>query len=334
MSDIDIFGNGPEVPEEDLLPQIDEPVDYRPDLTEFGIEEVERGVCEDTAENRRVLRAAHFKWDAVYSQTGKPTGLIVARSKEQLAERRVISMVEKRPLLVEPTNNNSDFLTGLDLLVDEAACRITPAWVIGATKAYVAEKNNGGPPTAKRAPKGLPTRCRIVKDDGIRCMLWSSGRLKDDGLCRIHLKTQRKPGEDIERARKRLMQSAPYAVDVLEEMMESAISEPVRLKAATEILDRAGVRAGMDIDIGVELKDSRAPHEIIAERLERLRSGASIIQGQLAEIAAVEDAEVVDGTDQPPSSRSEIFTPQPEDQQDDEVVVESELISQEELDEL
>ena len=130
------------------------------------------------------------------------------------------------------------------------------------------------------------------------------------------------------------MQSAPYAVDVLEEMMESAISEPVRLKAATEILDRAGVRAGMDIDIGVEVKDSRAPHEIIAERLERLRSGASIIQGQLAEIAAVEDAEVVDGTDQPPSSRSEIFTPQPEDQQDNEVVVESESISQEELDEL
>lgn len=332
MTELDIFGNEPEEAEEESSPQIDEPVDYRPDLSLFGIEEVERGVCEDTAENRRALRAAHFKWDAVYSQTGRPTGLIVARSKEQLAERRVISMVEKRPLLVDPTKNNSDYLTGLDLLVDDSACKITPAWVIGATKAYLAEKEQGGPPTARRAPKGLPTRCRIVKDDGIRCMLWSSGRLKDDGLCRIHLKTQRKPGEDVERARKRLMQSAPYAVDVLEEMMETAVSEPVRLKAATEILDRAGVRAGMEIDLGVELKDSRPPHQIIAERLERLKSGASIIQGELVESTSIQEAEVVVDAEEPAAASPKIFTPSPEPDEDD--VVESGEISQEELDEL
>ena len=107
----------------------------------------------------------------------------------------------------------------------------------------------------------------------MRCLLWSSGRPKDDGLCRIHLRTNRRPGADVERARQKLLQSAPYAVDVLEELMESAQSEPVRLKASTEILDRAGVRGGVELDVGVDVT-VRSPHEVIKERLARLAAGA------------------------------------------------------------
>jgi hypothetical protein len=70
-----------------------------------------------------------------------------------------------------------------------------------------------------------------------------------------------------------LLQSAPYAVDVLEELMESAQSEPVRLKASTEILDRAGVRGGVELDVGVDVT-VRSPHEVIKERLARLAAGA------------------------------------------------------------
>ena len=323
----------PEREEEDFEPALDTPTDLRPDLSLIGLDEIERGVVEDTAENRRVLRGAHMAWDAVYSQTGRPTGLIAARTVEQLKERRLLSIVEKRPLLTEPDKNNSDYLTGLDLLVDDAACRITPPWVIGATKAYVAEKEQGGPKSARRAPAALPHRCRIIKDDGIRCMLWSSGRVKDDGLCRIHLKTQRKPGEDVERARRKLMQSAPYAVDVLEEMMETAISEPVRLKAASEILDRAGVRGGMDIGVDVEVTDSRSPAQIVAERLARLAAGAQVIEGQLADTTSIQDAEVPDELQQqtpkflPPAAEAAASS-------EDEEVVETQTISQEELDEL
>jgi hypothetical protein len=69
------------------------------------------------------------------------------------------------------------------------------------------------------------------------------------------------------------LQSAPYAVDVLEELMESAQSEPVRLKASTEILDRAGVRGGVELDVGVDVT-VRSPHEVIKERLARLAAGA------------------------------------------------------------
>jgi hypothetical protein len=77
----------------------------------------------------------------------------------------------------------------------------------------------------------------------------------------------------VERARSRLTQATPTAVDVLEQLMDSAESEPVKLKAATEILDRAGIRAGIDINTDVTL-DVRPAASIIAERLQRLATNA------------------------------------------------------------
>jgi len=125
-------------------------------------------------------------------------------------------------------------------------------------------------------------------------MLWGSGRPKDDGLCRVHLRSvKHKTSDDIERAREKLMQAAPFAVDKLEELMEFAESEPVKLKAATEILDRAGVRGGVEIDTTVNV-DVRPAAQIIAERLERLSSGALSEALRLASNGVdVVDAEIV-----------------------------------------
>jgi len=152
--------------------------------------------------------------------------------------------------------------------------------------------------TEKRKPTAMPHRCRQVKDDTIRCMLWSSGRLKDDGLCRVHLRHVKKnPSDDIERARKKLVQAAPYAVDVLEDLMNSAVSEPVRLKASTEILDRAGVRGGIELDGNINVTDGRSAADIISERLGRLASGAIHTAAQLATAGIeVHDAEEVPQT--------------------------------------
>jgi hypothetical protein len=271
------------------LPDISTPMDWRPELSNYGIQEHDRGVCDDTYENRAILRRARLQWDSVYDQLGKPTGLIIARSEDATKQKRLISVAEKRVLLQDPTKNNSDFLTGLDLIVDEAACKITPPWVIGATRTYLKEQEDGGPKSQKRAPAALPHRCRFVRSDNMRCLLWSSGRKKDDGLCRFHLKGNRTPGADIERARAKLVQSAPYAVDVMEELMESAQSEPVRLKAATEILDRAGVRGGVELDVGVDVT-LRSPAEIVMERLQRLAQGAQDAAARLPGIQIV-DAE-------------------------------------------
>lgn len=293
--ELEAFTSEPETDETDSIPHIGTPDDLRPDLAAIGIEEVEKGVCEDTYDNRKALRHAHLNWDPVYDGAGRATGLIAARSQETTVSRRLISLQEKKPLLVDPTDKNSDYLTGLDLLIDEKASSIVPPWVLGSTRAFLKEQEDGGPSSPNRAPKGQPTRCRTIKSDGIRCMLWSSGRLKDDGLCRIHLKTQRKPGEDVERARRKLMQAAPYAVDVLEELMDTAESEPVRLKASTEILDRAGVRGGQDINLDVEITDARTAADIVAERLQRLSEGAkAVLEVQRSLESSEEDGEVID----------------------------------------
>jgi len=279
-TDLDIFG---QPQEETPIVEIDEPVNLRPDLSTYGIIEVERGVCEDTFENRKLLRNGKMGWDTVYSSNGVPTGLIQARSMEMAKERRMLSLSEKKPIMVDPESINSDYLTGLDLLAESATDYLVPPWVIGATRMWVKEQDE---PVAsqKRQPTALPSRCRTIKDDGIRCMLWSSGRPKDDGLCRVHLRSVKKrPGEDIERARQKLTQAAPYAVDMLEDMMENAISEPVKLKAATEILDRAGVRGGIEFDASVKVTDDRPAAVIIQERLARLATGAALqVAGELA----------------------------------------------------
>jgi hypothetical protein len=275
--------------------QIDEPIDLRADLSSLGIEEVDKGVCEDNFENRGILRRAKLNWDPVFSTNGVPTGLIRARSKETTAERRLLSLAEKRPLLVVQTDNNSDYLTGLDLLAEEASDYLVPPWVVHSTRLYLKEHEEGGPKSEKRQPLCQPHRCRQIKDDGIRCMLWSSGRPKDDGLCRIHLRsTKHKTSDDIERARNKLMQAAPYAVDKLEELMEYAESEPVQLKAATEILDRAGVRSGIEVDTTINI-DVRPAADVIAERLSRLSQGALANAARLSEALGedIVDAEVV-----------------------------------------
>lgn len=280
-----------EEPAYQSLPDLPTAYDLRPDLSELGIIEHERGVCQDTYENRSLLRRANFAYDTVYDQMGRPTGLIAARSQEQLRERRVISLTEKRPLLTEPNNNNSDFLTGVDLILEDSALRITPPWVVGATKAWIEEQKNGGPKSGKRQPAALPHRCRFVKTDGLRCMLWSSGRTKDDGLCNVHLGSIKRPGQDVERARAKIVQSAAYAVDVVEELMENATSEPVRLKAATEILDRAGVRGGVELDVGLDV-NVRPAHEILAERLQRLAGVAIQTAVELPNVKVI-DAEPI-----------------------------------------
>ena len=272
---------------------VDDPTSILQDLSQLGIEEVDKGICEDNFENRAILRRARLQWEPVYSSSGSITGLIKVRTAESTRERRLLSLAEKRPILSNPNDNNSDYLTGLDLIAEEASDYLVPPWVVNATRLYIKEQTEGRT-NPNRQPLAQPHRCRHIKSDGIRCMLWGSGRPKDDGLCRVHLRSvKHKTSDDIERAREKLMQAAPFAVDKLEELMEFAESEPVKLKAATEILDRAGVRGGVEIDTTVNV-DVRPAAQIIAERLERLTLGAATAAKLLKDDGVdVVDAEVV-----------------------------------------
>jgi len=282
---------------------LDEPSNVRADLSTLGIDEVERGVCEDTFENRRALRKAKLNWEPVYSNSGTLSGLIKVASAQARTERRLNSLAEKEPILEDRSNKNSDYLTGLHLIAEESKEWLVPPWVVAATRKYLKEQKEGGPASDKRQPAPMPHRCKVIKDDGIRCMLWGSGRPVDNGMCRIHLRSEsKKSSDDIERARDRLQQAAPHAVDTLEELMLDAESEPVKLKAATEILDRAGIRGGVELDANVQI-EQRDAASIIAERLERLQGGAiSQAQSSIDSGADVVDAEIVE---EEPSTESQ-----------------------------
>jgi hypothetical protein len=114
--------------------------------------------------------------------------------------------------------------------------------------------------------------------------------------------TKHKTSDDIERARNKLVQAAPYAVDILEDLMENAESEPVKLKAATEILDRAGVRGGIEVDTSINI-DVRPAASIIAERLQRLTATAAEASARLAPESEIIEVEVVEdnGQEEKPS---------------------------------
>ena len=280
--------------------EVDTPFDLRPVLGDIGIIEVERGICEDTFENRRIIREAKLQYIPVYTKTGVPNGLIQVVSKDTAAMNRLTSLKQRTPILVDPKDFNSDYLTGLDLLAEEAGDVLAPPWVIGATKMWRREQDEPIA-TDKRLPTALPHRCNHIKTDGIRCMWWSSGRTKDNGLCRIHLAyVARKTIQSVETARARLIQAAPHAVETLEELMTTAVSEPVRLKAATEILDRAGVRGGVELDVSVTDQNARPAKDVIAERLDTIAKAEELRKQRMREAAeaeeqaAIEDADVIE----------------------------------------
>ena len=135
-------------------------------------------------------------------------------------------------------------------------------------------------------------RCIVIKKDGDRCNKWS---LRGHSKCKSHLR-----GADlnfpnvrehidavIESARMRLVDDVDAAIDTLEFLAENG-SEQIRLKASSEILDRAGIRGGFEID--VEVQQTENPSEILAKRLETLR------KRHLEATSAVEDADIVDAT--------------------------------------
>jgi hypothetical protein len=251
----------------------DTPIDLRPDLTVLGIDEVDRGVCHDTMENRKLLRINKIQYQIVVDDRGAYTPFLRAISPESMTEARISLLDKYEPIMADPRDRNSDYLTEEELLVEERADIVAPPWVLQANKTWIRiRKRREEDPSYNGMPSigGPPQRCRYMKSDGIRCLKWTSGRRDDDGLCVTHLPNVRLDTQGaIAAARLRVMQSAPRAVEVLEDLLESAESEPVKLKAATELLDRAGVRGGFEIDQNVAI-DVRPAAEILQERLKTL----------------------------------------------------------------
>jgi len=274
-----------------------------PNLADWGIEEVDKGVCEDTAENRRIIRDMKSRFQPVYDNTGKPTNLIQVITPEM---RTAALTASKAVLFTDDRDPDSDYITGIMLIVEPAADRVVPAWVLSATRHWldVAEKRRkDGNPSYRPALLGPPSRCAAKKIDGHRCANWTNGTVDYGDFCRVHL-ANRPYGEEegaghLAKARNRIQSAALGAADVLEELMYSATSEVVRKSAADSLLDRAGVRGGVEIDTTVTVTVDAA--DTVRERLAKLREGAIAKQqlearmsGHSTDDEEVQDAVIVD----------------------------------------
>jgi hypothetical protein len=270
-----------------------------PDLEMYGIESPERGVCEDSPENRKLLRINGLTWQVIYNEDGTLSPNILAVSPAMLTAKNTNTLENRKLLLTDRDDMDSDYKSGIDLLLLPNADTMVPAWVMSATK-YHNRIENERERTARNIEPDLagpPERCLYVKNDGHRCLLWYNGR-NVYGMCRQHLQSTKKnndsPGMLVERARVRVKQASLAAIDQLENLLEHAESEPVRLQAARDILDRAGIRGGVEIDTNIQLNVTPAEDEI-RKRLNKLLKGADVqqaLEGGTAE--DIQDAEVVE----------------------------------------
>lgn len=140
-------------------------------------------------------------------------------------------------------------------------------------------------------------RCTQIKKDGIRCGRWS---LRGATKCYKHLgnggalkNVEEHRKAVVEAAKLRLIDNADMALDTLEALMQPGSGEAIRLKAATETLDRAGVRGGLEITVDGEVTVSSADE--IRKRLAGLKEGADEVRKMRAAMEAEADADIVDG---------------------------------------
>lgn len=273
------------------------PLRDRPDLGLLGIEEVDKGICEDTFENRAIIRNNELKYRALYNDDLTVTGLIEAYTLETSAAQSNSRVAKRSPLLADHRDMNSDYLTGTDLLFNVQAVEMVPPWVLMTTRNhldYLARRAAHPEKTSKAKRINPPGRCVYIKQDGVRCVMWHTGHVDNGNMCSLHLGyTGGKVPLAVEAARNRIHQAAPAAVDTVVDLMENAASEQVRLKAATEVLDRSNIRAGSDVTVEVKL-DDRPPLEIMQERLTKLKEDAKKLALHTAERLALEEANTVD----------------------------------------
>lgn len=279
--------------------EIEAPPSLLPDLSEWGIQEIERGVCEDTPENRKTLKNNKASWNTVFDTAGNPTGYIQAISAEMYQAAQALS---KTSLLTDPDDYNSDYLNGLKLLLAEDAQSLAPSWVLNTTRTYIRqteEKRALGPDAELYQSRlvNVPTRCTVMKADNTRCWGWATGASESLGMCRVHARRAGKVSHlgmsATQIARNRLQSATAHMVDILEDLANNAESETVRLGATKEMLDRAGIRGGIEIEQKVEVTVSESA-DIVRDRIAKLRKGQQEKAKIMKQIQEGVDAETVD----------------------------------------
>jgi hypothetical protein len=238
-----------------------------PDLNAIGVEAVDDGICEDTFENRRLLREAKMKWRIVDGGGDSATGLIEAVHDANLEAGNQARFDRLQMILVDQTDPWSDYVPADEYPIDMVGI---PYWVHRRVEKHNVDKEAGKNPASWTE---LPTRCKHVKRDGTRCWAWCFDRTSN-GRCRMHAPgaaLAENMGVQLTAARVKIMQALPAMADQLEDLALHAASEQVKLKATTEMMDRAGLRGGAEIEISGQLTTTADPSIVLRERLDTLR---------------------------------------------------------------
>ena len=145
-----------------------------------------------------------------------------------------------------------------------------------------------------RAGRELPAlRCTHERDDGSRCKNFGVRGTGFNGMpsmCFIHggsLPPVKKKAEaTLMAVRMMLTNAAPKALETVIDLSQNASAEAIKLKASTEILDRAGIKGG--IDVNVEVTQTVSAADEIRKRLqlmsERMTSDSAPEPEDLGEI--------------------------------------------------
>lgn len=117
-----------------------------------------------------------------------------------------------------------------------------------------------------------PQRCGATNQQGEQCRKWAlqgTGLNGTKPVCLRHggsIPQVKKAAEERVRiARLRIMDAAEGAFETIEYLSQFATQENVKLAAAKDILDRAGIKSGIDLNVTHEIAQS--PALILAEKL-------------------------------------------------------------------
>lgn len=263
---------------------------YHSPLHDLGIEEIEPMTCEDNYENRRRLRAGKLMWVQLTDpDSGMPTGMVRAFTDEELTARRDSVWEGKKPIMADPANPYSEYLPPQDLPMDGDM----PWWVKQHLRTWIQDEMSGKAEDKRRT---FPIRCEVIRTDGTRCWSWA-GNPKKTKRCKKHMAWEMDvDSANAKLAKLKFLQAAPAMADGLEELaMDRHESGAVRLKAMTEILDRAGVRGGSEIELTgkVEVQDAGTEvQERLARLADRMEEAAAARAAALAKLAAEEEEAV------------------------------------------
>lgn len=223
-----------------------------------------------------------WQWERVWDDDGYYTGLIRVFGPEQITARRRGVADWRRPILSDPDNIWSDYKHPDDWPMDLEFLPDAIAYTLARWK----RDDRNGVPHSERLP--FPERCEVIRQDETRCWNWANHPERSP-RCKFHQKWEADDNKWIAAyVKQQIIAASPMAADTLERLAYDAKNEAIQLKAATEILDRAGVRAGTELDVKVEVSVSD-PAQEIRDRLSVL----SDRQHALEDRRAREEAEPV-----------------------------------------